>query len=83
MVQLGVSPRGVLALARMSRACAFMRERDFVVPEDVREVFHAVCAHRLIMKPHARIESISANDILDQVLEEVPAPSMDKAYGRA
>ena len=83
MVQLGVSPRGVLALARMSRACAFMRERDFVVPEDVREVFHAVCAHRLIMKPHARIESISANDFLDQVLEEVPAPSMDKAYGRA
>ena len=83
MVQLGVSPRGVLALARMSRACAFMRERDFVVPEDVREVFHAVCAHRLIMKPQARIESISADDILDRVLEEVPAPSMDKAYGRA
>lgn len=83
MVELGVSPRGVLALSRMSRACAIMRERDFVVPEDVREVFHAVCAHRLMLKPQARIESISANDILDRVLEEVPAPSMDKAYGRA
>ena len=83
MVQLGVSPRGILALSRMSRACAIMRERDFVVPEDVREVFHAVCAHRLMLKPQARIESISANDILDRVLEEVPAPSMDKAYGRA
>ena len=83
MVQLGVSPRGILALSRMSRACAIMRERDFVVPEDVREVFHAACAHRLMLKPQARIESISANDILDRVLEEVPAPSMDKAYGRA
>lgn len=72
MVQLGVSPRGILALSRMSRACAIMRERDFVVPEDVREVFHAVCAHRLMLKPQARIESISANDILDRVLEDVP-----------
>lgn len=83
MVQLGVSPRGILALSRMSRACAIMRERDFVIPEDVHEVFHAVCAHRLMLKPQARIESISANDILDRVLEEVQAPSMDKAYGRA
>ncbi len=76
LVELGVSPRGVIALARMARACALIRERDFVTPEDVREVFKAVCAHRMVLKPQARIESITADHILDQVMQSVPAPSM-------
>ncbi len=83
LVELGVSPRGVIALTRMARACALIRERDYVVPEDVREVFHAVCAHRLVLKPQARIESVTADDILDRVLAEVEAPSMVQARGRA
>ena len=83
LVELGVSPRGVIALTRMSRACALIRERDYVVPEDVREVFHAVCAHRLVLKPQARIESVSASDLLDRVLATVPAPSMGRVRGRA
>ena len=83
LVELGVSPRGIIALTRMSRACALIRERDFVVPEDVREVFHAVCAHRLALKPQARIESVTADDVLDRVLLEVPAPSMGQVRGRA
>ncbi len=82
LVELGVSPRGVLALTRMARACALMRERDFVTPEDVREVFPAVCAHRLVLRPQARIESITANDILQQVADEVQAPSMGQARGK-
>mgnify|MGYP002518219691 FL=1 len=83
LVELGVSPRGVIALTRMARACALIRERDFVVPEDVREVFHAVCAHRLVLKPQARIESVTADDILDTVLTAVPAPSMGQVRGRS
>lgn len=83
LVELGVSPRGIIALTRMSRACALIRERDYVVPEDVREVFHAVCAHRLVLRPQARIESISADDILDEVLAGVQAPSMGQVRGRA
>ena len=83
LVELGVSPRGVIALTRMARACALIRERDFVVPEDVREVFHAVCAHRLVLKPQARIESVTADDILDTVLAAVPAPSMGQVRGRS
>lgn len=83
LVELGVSPRGVIALARMARACALIRERDFVSPEDVREVFKATCAHRLALKPQARIESVTAEDILDQVMEIVPAPSMGQVVGRA
>lgn len=83
LVELGVSPRGVIALTRMARACALIRERDFVSPEDVREVFKATCAHRLALKPQARIESVTAEDILDQVMEIVPAPSMGQVVGRA
>ena len=82
LVELGVSPRGVIALTRMARACALIRERDFVSPEDVREVFKATCAHRLALKPRARIESVTAEDILDQVMEIVPAPSMGQVVGR-
>lgn len=76
LVELGISPRGIIALTRMSRACALIRERDFVSPEDVREVFEATCAHRLVLRPQARIESVSAADVLAEVLSEVPAPSM-------
>ena len=83
LVELGVSPRGVIALTRMARVCALIRERDFVSPEDVREVFKATCAHRLALKPQARIESVTAEDILDQVMEIVPAPSMGQVVGRA
>ena len=83
LVELGVSPRGVIALTRMARACALIRERDFVSPEDVREVFKATCVHRLVLKPQARIESVTAEDILDQVMEIVPAPSMGQVVGRA
>ncbi|MDO5334727.1 MAG: MoxR family ATPase [Coriobacteriia bacterium] len=76
IVELGVSPRGVIALTRMARACALIRERDFVSPEDVREVFVATCGHRLVLKPQARIESITAKDVLVRVMNEVPAPVM-------
>ena len=78
MVELGVSPRGAAALAQLARARAVLRERDYVVPDDVREIFEDVCAHRLVMKPQAKIEGITAHDVLSQVLKEVPGP----AFGR-
>ena len=83
LVEVGVSPRGILALTRMSRACALIRERDFVIPEDVREVFKATCAHRLVLRPQARIEAVDADAILDEVMENVPAPSLGAVRGRA
>ena len=71
MVALGVSPRGVIALSKMAKACAIMRDRDYVTPEDVREVFIPVCAHRLQMKPQARIEGLTAEKLCEQILNEV------------
>ena len=83
LVELGVSPRGIIALTRMARACALIRERDYVVPEDVREVFKVVCVHGLVLRPQARIESITAEDVLDRILATVSAPSMGQVRGRS
>ncbi len=83
LVELGVSPRGALALSRMASACALIRERNYVVPEDVREVFICTCAHRMVLRPQARIENVTTADVLAQVMTEVPAPSMGQARGHA
>lgn len=76
-IRLGISPRGVLALASAARAWAYVEGRDFVVPEDVDSVFYDVCAHRVIMEPKARLEDISAEDVLKKISEENPAPKTE------
>ncbi len=76
MIELGVSPRGILAMSKMARACAILRRRDFVIPEDVQEVFEDVCAHRVVLKPQAKIEGIDAGTFMRKILKEVNPPSM-------
>lgn len=78
LIELGISPRGLLALSRMSRACAVLNERDYVVPTDVNEVFKDVCAHRLILRPRARLEGITAAGILDEILKSTPPPAIGR-----
>ena len=75
LVELGVSPRGVGALVRMSRAYALLEQRDYVVPEDVQAVFSDVCAHRLVLRPQARVEGVTSQDLLTEVLRQVPPPA--------
>ena len=74
LVLLGVSPRGALAVCRMSKSRAFMYGRDYVLPEDVQAVFADVCAHRLILAPKARIAETTAADILAELLQQVRRP---------
>lgn len=74
MVELGVSPRGAIAVSRMARACAYLRGRDFVVPEDVQEVFADVCAHRLLLSQKARAAHMTAQAVLEQILAETGQP---------
>ena len=76
LVELGVSPRGVHALTQLSRARAVLRERDYVIPEDVQAIFKDVCAHRLVLRPQARMEGIGATEILDRILQKIPVPSL-------
>lgn len=78
MVELGVSPRGVQALAKLARARAVLRERDYVIPEDIQAVFQDVCGHRLVMKPQAKIEGVTAKSVLDEILHKIPAPALGR-----
>lgn len=73
MLSLGISPRGVIALHHMAKACAFVRERDYVIPEDVREVFADVCAHRVLVSAKGKIAEKSDRQILQEILESVQA----------
>ena len=75
-VELGVSPRGIIALSRMARAKALLSERDYVVPEDVRTVFQDVCAHRVILRPQAKMEGHTVKRLLDHIMETVEVPAM-------
>ncbi len=78
MVELGVSPRGVQALSQMARARAVLKERDYVIPEDVQAVFLDVCAHRLAMKSQAKIEGVTSKDVLLDILKKIKAPSLKR-----
>ena len=71
LVELGISPRGVSALVKMARAGAVLRERNYVVPEDVQSVFFDVCAHRLILRTQAQVDGITVRDILAEILQQI------------
>ena len=74
MIELGISPRGAIAVSHMAKACAIMSGRDYVTEEDVREVFLDVCAHRLILTQKARAANLTAYDVLQQIIANVKTP---------
>ena len=74
MIQLGLSPRGALAICRMAKAYAYVYERDFVVPDDIAAIFCDVCTHRMLLSAKARLANLAATDILKEVLESVEKP---------
>ena len=80
-LELGISPRGVLALAAMSRSCAYLLGRDYVVPEDVQEMFFDVCGHRVVLSAQARMENANAAQVLDALLGRVKAPKLAHKRG--
>ncbi|MGB1157846.1 MAG: AAA family ATPase [Porticoccaceae bacterium] len=69
----GASPRATIALDRCSRAVAWLNQRDFVTPDDVRTVAHDVLRHRIILSFEAEASGISANQVIDKLLASVPA----------
>ena len=75
-LELGISPRGTLALTRMAQASAYLKERDYVLPSDVQSVFADVCVHRLRTNSRARISRISAASVAQEILKAVAAPSV-------
>jgi len=77
-VALGASPRASLALMRISQAYAFMHRRMYVLPEDVAAVYRSTIAHRLMLKQEAKLERITADDILTEILRRTDAPYKGK-----
>ena len=73
-VQVGASPRGTLALLKLSRCRAAMQGRDFVTPEDVKSVAVPALAHRLVLKPELWVQRVSPEDVVRDLLETVPTP---------
>jgi len=73
-VEVGASPRGSLALMRLSQARAAMAGRDFVLPDDVKSVAVPALAHRLILKPDPWIKGVKTHVIVEKVLSTVPVP---------
>ena len=73
-LELGISPRGAIAVSKMARACAYVRGRDFVIPADVREVFSDVCAHRVLLSQQARAARLTARDVTEKLLREIAEP---------
>ena len=76
-VQVGSSPRGTLALMKLSRGRAALRGRDFVIPEDVKAVAVPALSHRLSLRPELWVQKVRAEDIVRDCLETVPAPSAE------
>ena len=71
---VGASPRGSLALLKLSRAKAALAGRDFVVPEDVKAIAVPALAHRLTLRPELWVQRIRGEDVVVEALESVPTP---------
>ena len=74
-VSLGASPRASLGMFRAARGLAILRDRDYVIPDDIKELAYAVLAHRLILSPSARMRGLHTGQIISNLLESVPIPS--------
>ncbi len=73
-IYLGASPRGSLGIYKTARARAAMLARDYVIPDDVKEVAEPTLAHRLIVSPAARIKNVDPRGVIEEILQSTPAP---------
>ncbi len=76
-IYLGASPRGTLSLSRASQARASLNGRDYVLPDDIKDVAVPVLAHRIIVSPAARLRELSADRIVQEIVHAAPAPGGD------
>lgn len=80
LLELGISPRGTLALERMSKAYAFLKNREYVVPGDVKSALIDVGVHRIRLNQKAKLNRRTAVDILEEVLRQIPEPRPGEKY---
>ena len=73
LIRLGLSPRGALALCDMAKADAYIKGQDLVAPENIKNVFKEVCAHRLVLQPKAQLTGTTKETILDEIIDSLQA----------
>ena len=73
-LDFGASPRGTIALDQCARALAWLDRRDYVTPEDVQAIAHDVLRHRLILTFDGEAQGVTTDQVIDQLIDEVPVP---------
>jgi len=76
-VQVGASPRGGLALVQLARGQAVLRKRDYVTPDDIKNVAVPALAHRVMLRPELWVRQVSADEVVTKLLGGVPTPKTD------
>ena len=76
LILRGASPRATLSLTAMAKAVAYVQKRDYVVPKDIQVTFPQTIAHRLLLAPEADARQVGAQQILEEILRQVPAPRL-------
>ncbi|MGH3185783.1 MAG: AAA family ATPase [Streptosporangiaceae bacterium] len=78
-VQVGASPRGGLALVQLARGQALLSQRDYVIPDDIKQVAVPALAHRVTLRPELWVRQVSADEVVARLLAAVPTPKTDPA----
>jgi MoxR-like ATPase len=78
-VQIGASPRGGLALIQLARGQALLSQRDYVVPDDIKQVAVPALAHRITLRPELWVRQVSADEVMTKLLASVATPRTDPA----
>lgn len=81
-ISLGASPRASLGLFRTARALALVRDRDYVIPDDIKQLAPSVIAHRLVLSPSARMRGMQSADVVTDLLSNVPVPGVTRTDSR-
>lgn len=77
-IKLGLSPRGTIALLRMTKATALLKGRNYVIPDDVIYTFNDVVLHRMVFNSKAKINGVTGTQILKNIISNVPVPRISK-----
>ena len=78
-IQVGASPRGGLALVQLARGQALLSQRDYIIPDDIKQVAVPALAHRVTLRPELRVRQVSADEVVAKLLAAVPTPKTDPA----
>jgi MoxR-like ATPase len=74
VISIGASPRGSIALLLCAKTCAALNGRDYVIPDDIRELAPPVLRHRIILKPEAEIDGLKPDKVIETILSQVKVP---------